>query len=817
MPTATTFAAEHMIGRQTQNEGFFAVPAPRAVKIDGTLDEWDLSGQIWSYADTSVRDTFSVKSAAMWDPENLYLSFVWRDPMPLNSTVDPAFDPSRGWVADAVQLRILAGKQPSWFTAWGFDKGTKPAVHVEYWKNENEQKGGKTVLYYTGKAGETAVGDGIESAYALLPDGKGFVHELKLPWKAVYARNWTGAADQTIRMGLEFLWGPSSGRDFPMHRYADNMQPGKTSREFFWTARNDWGNLTTVGESIKQPRRYVEGGLAPQGTIPVRAEIPASARTFTLVIDDADGHRVRNLAGGRAVAEFTVARSGDTATVEVLWDGLDEAGRLVPPGSYTVRGLTQDGIDGFYEMSFYNPGTPPWQTSDNRGAWAADHTVPRLLARSGEGMVICSDFAEGGYGTFLLKPDGTKAWSEKRGANVLAATDEFVYIVPNDWGVSGTQLLRLRASDGSFAPFIRDGKELPMPLPFSELLALPAVEGDAAAPPKARALAAADGVLILATDDNRLWLFDATTAALIKQTTLELTGVTHRGQFDHSDYGSFPFAFDGNAVYFFRQQNLVKLGLDAIKTAADPAAKAVAIPLNGAVEQPGALAIDQSGNVSVTDLGKDLQVKKFAPDGRQLGTFGKRGGRPRQGAFDPEGMREMAGLAVDAAGNVWVAEHSRFPRRVSVWKPDGTLLRDFIGNTGYAGQGSFTHDTDPTRGVAEMNEIRLDPATREWAVESVMYNPDPAGGDCVLPGATPFGCGNVFFSAASGERHEYFVSLGEFRNTPVFVMMKVGSEWQAVAGIFTVARLQGLLGGMYGRRSSATRPATTPTTTPATC
>ena len=63
-------------------------------------------------------------------------------------------------------------------------------------------------------------------------------------------------------------------------------------------------------------------------------------------------------------------------------------------------------------------------------------------------MVICSDFAEGGYGTFLLKPDGTKAWSEKRGANVLAATDEFVYTVPNDWGVSGTQLLRLSAKDG---------------------------------------------------------------------------------------------------------------------------------------------------------------------------------------------------------------------------------------------------------------------------------------------------------------------------------------------------------------------------------
>jgi len=46
-------------GRQTQNEGFFAVPAKSPVTVDGKLDEWDLSGQIWSYADSSVRDSFS--------------------------------------------------------------------------------------------------------------------------------------------------------------------------------------------------------------------------------------------------------------------------------------------------------------------------------------------------------------------------------------------------------------------------------------------------------------------------------------------------------------------------------------------------------------------------------------------------------------------------------------------------------------------------------------------------------------------------------------------------------------------------------------
>jgi len=784
-------AGENMLGRQTQNEGFFAVPAKGSVKIDGTLDEWDLSGQIWSYADTSVRDSFSVKTAAMWDADNLYLSFVWRDPMPLNSLIDPKFDAERGWMVDAVQLRVLAGKQPSWFTCWGFDQGKQPAVHTYSWAEENKQAGGKTILRSAAKAGEVAVGDGVESAYAPVPDGKGFVHELKLPWKVVYNQDLRGAAGQTIRVGMEFIWGSETGKA-PMHRYADNMQPGMISREFYWTAKNAWGDLTTVAASIKEPRKYVEGSLKPLGTIPVRAQVPADAATFSVVIDDAQGNRVRNLAGGYGVADFTVAKEGKTATVEVMWDGLDEAGKLVPPGSYKVRGLTQGGLDGYYEMSFYNPGTPPWQTGDKRGAWGADHSSPRLVARSGDNVIITCDFAEGGYGTFAVKPDGTKAWSEIRGANVVAATDAFVYSVPNDWGVSGVQLLRMNAADGSFAPFVRDGKALPMPLHFRELLGL----AEAAEPPKARALAAADGVILLATADDRLWILDAATAAVIKQTKFALTGSDGKGGHDSS--ALCPFAFDGKQVYCFRGKELVKLGLDALKTAANPLAEAVVIPLNVAVEQPGAIALDSSGNIFITDLGKDMQVKKFAPDGKLLGRIGKPGGRARQGAFDPQGMRDMAGLAVDAAGNAWVAEYSHHPRRVSVWKPDGGLNRDFIGNTGYAGQGSFTHDSDPTKGVAELNEIKLDPATRTWGVESVMYNPDPAKGDFVMPGSTAFGSGNVFFSSASGTKQEYFVSLGELRNTPFFVMIRNGGEWQPVAGIFTVARLQGLFGGQYG-------------------
>lgn len=60
-------ATENMVGFQTQNEGFFAVPAKGEVKIDGDASEWDRSGEIQSYRDTSVKDTYSVRTSAMWE------------------------------------------------------------------------------------------------------------------------------------------------------------------------------------------------------------------------------------------------------------------------------------------------------------------------------------------------------------------------------------------------------------------------------------------------------------------------------------------------------------------------------------------------------------------------------------------------------------------------------------------------------------------------------------------------------------------------------------------------------------------------------
>jgi len=60
---------DHMVDNQSRNRGMLAVPAPKSVKIDGHLGEWDLSGRIASFADFQSRSEYSVETALMWDDQ----------------------------------------------------------------------------------------------------------------------------------------------------------------------------------------------------------------------------------------------------------------------------------------------------------------------------------------------------------------------------------------------------------------------------------------------------------------------------------------------------------------------------------------------------------------------------------------------------------------------------------------------------------------------------------------------------------------------------------------------------------------------------
>ncbi|NQT85854.1 hypothetical protein HQ560_03760, partial [bacterium] len=756
-------AQQHMMGRQSHNVGVPVLPAPGEVTVDGVLADWDLSGRISVFADYSVRDRYGVEAAAMWDGAYLYLAATWRDPTPMLNHVDPQFNPNDGWKSDSWQIRVRTDKITH-LTTWYYTPKNMPVAHVQFGKSATEAYGGPGTFVVSSEGG-TDLGRGIEMAYRKSEDGRGFVQELKIPWSLLYAKVPKLAAGLTFRLGLEFLWGDPTGKTWPAHRYADNLQPGVTAREFYWQNWRLWGDAALTAKGNVPVRQYTATGDRLPGTVSVRAAIPKDAARFTLVVEDAEGNRVRNLAADFDPAEYTVDVKGEQRIVEVQWDCLDDWGRLVGQGTYSVRGLTHRGVRPKYDMTFYNPGTPPWRTQDGSGAWGADHGAPLRVVAAGDWTIVSWPFAEGGSGIIGIGPDGRKKWGEKRGAAVLAADSQYVYALISSWHVKTPILCRFAAQDGSYRPMTRGGKALPFELKLSEILR-------GVAPGTLRAMAAREGLLAMATSGGRL--------ALVRTEPLELTRV-----FDAPDPTAVAFGPTGE-LYAVLAGVVHRFGASGARTA---------LALRG-LGEAGAIAVDAEGQLVVADLGPDRQIKVFRAVQRLFGpskteyetvyTCGKQGGRPRRGPFDPQAMAAASAVAVDSRGHIWAVENSDTPRRVSVWGRDG-LIRDYVGNTGYAGTGSFLHDQDPTLAYVGPVEVRLDRKTRSWRVSEVTWVPDPAAGESfpIDPGSHRHA--QRLTSAASGEAREYLYS----HDGPQVVYMKRRGRWQPVSAVCMVAHVSG--------------------------
>ncbi|MBS3764198.1 MAG: hypothetical protein KGZ25_12940, partial [Planctomycetes bacterium] len=743
------------------------------------LSDWDWSGRIWVFADKSLRSRYSTEAAAMWDENNLYLAAKWRDPTPMYSQVNPEFNPSDGWKSDSWQMRVKTDRT-LWITTWFYTPKKQPVMHFAYWQNERNARAGQDVTMLTADPGGTDLGRGAKMAYRKNEKEDGYVQEMKIPWDLLFKKVPNIKPGLAFKLGCEFLWGDPTGKTWPIHRYADNMQPDMTSREFYWSNRKAWGNIRLIKENNIELRQYVGGKAKLTGAIPIRLELPADAARFSLVIEDQKGNRIRNI-GGLDPVDYTVEDRGDKRLVEVPWDGLTESrwitkgrktldvpGKLVSPGKYNVRGLYHEGLGARYEMCFYNPGKPPWHTRDGTGAWGANHVAPKNVAAAGDQIAISWPFSEGGHSTIVLGPDGLKRWGELRGGDHLAADENYVYTIPGHR--RPPVLNRFSAKDGSYQPFKLDGEERDFDLRLETLFG-----GEAPGDPVG--LAAAGNRVALAMsgkegEQGQIALLKSKSAELIRT----LQTASPKALAMRSAGGKLElYAVAGSKIH-----------------RVDPATgKHHALTTPG-LDAPSALDIDADGNLVVADVGTDSQVKAFSPDGKLVYTCGKKGGRPIRGRFDPQAMMKMSSVAVDSKGQIWVVENWNYPRRVSVWGKDGKLIRDYIGNTGYAGTGCFLHDQDPSLAYSGPIEMKLNRGKRSWKVTRILWVPDPdVPGETFRIPTSGHKHPQRFRSDASGEMHEYLYVHDPRDQGGQVVYMETDDGWQPVAAICLVGHISG--------------------------
>lgn len=415
----------------------------------------------------------------------------------------------------------------------------------------------------------------------------------------------------------------------------------------------------------------------------------------TIVVEDEQGRRVHNAVSG---AYFP---AGDHT---VFWDGydvgqganaqrgpdfgptIDLLRHRVPAGRYRVRGLTHEGIRLRYEMSVQSPGRPPWHTDDGSGAWLSDHSVPIAALFLADGSawsdepqaMISAPIAETGHACMWVTLDGRKLYGKLLGGMmgaVALARNEGPGAIP-DYDAFSLGAFR---GEATIMGHLRSGEHRELVLLPPDLLGNSYRVNEKGKRNLSRngiGMVVYNGVAaISAPEGNRIVFLKLPRTNTSKWELLSTVKLpSPRG-----------LAVDGQGrLCAIVDRRIERLDVDWPRGMIRRREPIVSDHLDA----PYGIALDQQGNVYVSDRGTSHQVKVFSPAGRLLRVVGDPGGQ-QFGWYDERRMNEPAGLTVDSKGQVWVAEATYAPKRISVWSTDGRFLRAYYGPPKYGGGGAL--------------------------------------------------------------------------------------------------------------------------------
>ncbi|HRT96436.1 MAG TPA: hypothetical protein P5532_18585, partial [Planctomycetota bacterium] len=272
LATSLTALADTGLGRHKKA---YAVPVPGKVVIDGKLDDWDLSGQIFMYVVSETSEMQSARCALMYDAEALYISGVVRDPSPMMNRHDPNVDPDKAWDADVCQIFL------SLDPALGY-----PIHKSSFNKDESDKMCTLMLWYYTDRKEPNLVAmramtfskplrpdlsangviprDKFQAAYLKADDGRGYTFEYRIPW-ATFGVKPVKAGD-ILAGSICVFWGTPDGlKTAGGGAWCYDVMAGPG---FVYQSSSVWGKII-FSDKGNLPKDLVEEGLPPEKPMPL--------------------------------------------------------------------------------------------------------------------------------------------------------------------------------------------------------------------------------------------------------------------------------------------------------------------------------------------------------------------------------------------------------------------------------------------------------------------------------------------------------------------------------------------------------------------
>jgi DNA-binding beta-propeller fold protein YncE len=383
---------------------------------------------------------------------------------------------------------------------------------------------------------------------------------------------------------------------------------------------------------------------------------------ISLAIYSKEGKLLRTLISGKKY---------QPGKYSIEWDGKDEEGKEVGKGEYIYKILYNPGIEVEYIMSVGNAGNPPYRTSDGKGSWggvwgdvidiAVDNSGVYLLwiQEEGEGCLVKVDE----NGKVIWKQHNSWEWGDCYG---VASNGERVFVL-NSQGIREGEnkgarqafIWRVDAKTGEYLFFpeikyVKVGKPVKPQkiLTFYEDI----VESNFSLLPEISSFGIAcdkDKIYVTLYNEDRIAVIDINSGKEVES----IEGIKK------------PIGIE---VY---KENIYVVSEDKVLRIDKTTKEKKEIIKN--LDTPYGIAIDENGNLYITQRGKSQNIVVYSQNGRFIRDIGKKGGREIEGKHIPENLRYPNGPGV-GFGKIYVGE-SWPPRRIAVFTKEGKFLNEWIG------------------------------------------------------------------------------------------------------------------------------------------